>query len=157
MGISSDGQLCFGILLTEEQLPWDEEGYDGFDDWWLNQCGYKPPFQMFDERGHWLNGVKPPEERLEAYFAHRRAFEDTHPCPVVLVTHCSYEYPMYIIALPGTDISAWRGHPKKVDKLISSQPADEEIRVLESFVETYLSPEHIEDFVAGWWLSSLYG
>lgn len=32
-----------------------------------------------------------------------------------VIYHCSGDYPMYFLAVPNTEVRAWRGSPKKVD------------------------------------------
>ena len=32
-----------------------------------------------------------------------------------LIIHCSYDYPMYFLAIPGTEKTAYQGYPKPVD------------------------------------------
>jgi len=91
MGVSSDGILVFGIELgREDELPeflYTEDG-DEIE---------------FDEMVDAELGISDLSygERAEA----RKAY------PVDLVWHCSYDYPMYILAVPGTEVSASRGYP----------------------------------------------
>lgn len=43
--------------------------------------------------------------------------------PFDLVVHCHIEVQMYILAVPGTTVRAWRGHPKQIDPLPDIDPA----------------------------------
>src|SRR5690348_13757855 len=104
MGVSTDGQICFGILLGDEEddleLPWDDKRYEDLDDWWIDGVhGYKPPFELFDADGNYINGERPSEETIKAYYAPRWEFEKQHPIPVKLVNGCSGNYPVWILAL----------------------------------------------------------
>ena len=42
MGVSTDGQICFGIAFEEcTEFPWDSEEYDGdIDAWWLSLSSF---------------------------------------------------------------------------------------------------------------------
>lgn len=112
MGQSTNAQLCYGIAFDEDtEFPWHAEQFDGeIEQWWRELLGYKPSFELFNEDGDWLDGVMPPNEQIEAYFAERKKFDKDHPAlPVEVVPHCSCEYPMYILAVPGTLKTAYRG------------------------------------------------
>ena len=103
MGTSTDGILCYGIDLGEDvsELPWNEKTddwedvYEDIDDWWaqINGCDY---------------GVIGDYDLLCKW-------QEENPMPVDLVWHCSYEYPMYILAVVDTEITANRGCPEVVD------------------------------------------
>jgi hypothetical protein len=154
MTVSTDGQICFGVLLGEGyELPWDNEDYDGWiESWWLDVQGYKPPFEIYDESGY-IGGVKPPEEKIREYHDHRYAYKVAHPQPVKLVNCCSGKYPMYILAVPSSCKGANRGYPEAFN------PADltvtqEEVDTLMQFCADY----GIEyEGKPQWWLSSYWG
>ena len=157
MGISLDGQICFGIALDEDvKLPWDNDLFENDPKaWWDHVLGYTPPFELFTPEGEWIDGVEAPEETVSEYFAARRKFrEENPPLPIVIVKHCSYEYPMYIIAAKGTYISASRGWPKAIDWAELQSHAN-------GCVVTDFCVEHDielpEDSKPKWWLCSLYG
>ena len=156
MSISSDGIITYGINFDPDEdevvFPW---GDDDIDDWWIDVVhGYKPPFELFDKDGDYIGGVKPPQERISEYFAHRRTFKDSLPeLPVEMVIHCDYNYSMWIIAIPGTNISASRGYPQKIpDGFIHHDPEWDSILI--GFCE-----KHGIDMPdkPAWWLTSLYG
>lgn len=118
MGQSTDGQICYGVMLGSEEdiaLPWD--GYDDVDDWWLYEVlKFKHSFELFDDNGEWINGVEPPQKLIDEYFAERRVFVESNPKPpVVLVNGCSSSYPVWIAAVPASCQRANRGYPKKFD------------------------------------------
>ena len=84
MGVSTNAQLCFGVLFDEDtEFPWDTEDYAGdIEEWWLTEvCGYQPSVALFDAQGEYLAGRRPSEEALSHYFAEKRAFAKAHPVP----------------------------------------------------------------------------
>ena len=116
MGQSTDAQICYGIQVEDDaELPWDE--YDGdIEEWWLHKvCGYTNPFEMFDDNGNWIGRKEFPQDKQDEYFQSRREFEATHPLPILLVRHCSGDYPMYIVALESTYLMARRGYPRELE------------------------------------------
>ena len=104
MGVSSDGILVFGIELgIEDETPgflYDESGVE----------------YEFEEMVDFELGVsdKPYAEREEA----RKMY------PVDLQIHCSYDYPMYILAVPNAKISAWRGYPQELKEGLPEVPQE---------------------------------
>ena len=87
MGVSTDGILVYGIPMEEE----------------FNFMGELYTDEYIDH----LLGVE------ECEWDVRR--DARNACPVEIVSHCSYDYPMYIVALTGTRIWASRGYPVEVD------------------------------------------
>jgi len=154
MTVSTDGQICFGIVLDEGiELPWEDEDGEGYIElWWLDVQGYKPPFEMYNDRGSYIGGVKPSEKKHREYYDHQHAFEKTHPLPVKSVNYCSGDYPMYILAVPGSCKRANRGCPESFNptELTVTQ---EEVEKLLQFCDDY-GIEHDEP---KWWLSSYRG
>ena len=161
MGISSDGQICFGIAFEEEyEFPWTDEKWGGDEeDWWfIGVCGYVPPFEIFNDNGDYADGVRPHKEKMDEYYAHRQEFRESHPIPVEIVRHCSYEYTMFIVAVPGTYISAFRGNPLEF-RVANIDPS--KAAAVIDFCEKYCRPkyEHSEfpEMKPCWLLSSMYG
>lgn len=152
MGVSTDAQICYGILLEEydERLP--KYMVNDIDTWWYEEIlGYTPPFEIYDE-----NGRKPEyennKEAVTEYFKHRRDFEAEHPLPFELVNYCHSEVPMYIVAMTGSLVTAHRGHPRELSPTLMALKNDNEQRFLDA-VEKYL-PEVTEK--PTWWLSSYW-
>jgi hypothetical protein len=117
MTTSTDGQICFGVLFEEGyEFPWDEDPWNGNSEaWWRDVNGYKPPFEMYNADGDYLGGVRPSQEKIDAYYAHRREWNKAHaPLPVEEVNVCSGDYPIYILAVPGTVKTAGRGYPVEI-------------------------------------------
>ena len=106
MGQSTDAILVFGIDFGEEPeheffamlRDEDEDGdiIEAFDTFVNRELGI--PGQGDDD----YPGYKAAEEMRGKY-------------PVTLVRHCSCDYPMYILAIPGTHVSASRGYPQTID------------------------------------------
>lgn len=114
MSISTDGQICFGVLLDEDQhYPWDD--YDGIEDWLLRAVfEYRPTKELFDIDGEWVDGKKPEQEVIDQYFIERRHFLENNPFPVELVNVCSGDCPIYILAIPESIKKAQRGYPESI-------------------------------------------
>lgn len=157
MGVSTDGQICFGIALEEDtQFPWDTDEHDGdIEHWWIYEVhGYKSSFELFGPYGEWLNGVEPPASRIDEYYDAKCAFKAALPSlPIELVLHCSGDYPMYILAVPRTVKVASRGYPEEIkpDEMVVTE---DECNLLIAFCEKHNI--EIED-KPRWWLSSLWG
>lgn len=152
MGVSTDGKISYGIEFPEGfYFPWVD--HDDIEDWWLDVNGYKPPFEIYDEEGEYIGGVRPSDETIKAYFESRRIFHEKHPLPVELVNTCSYDYPMYILALKGTVMTANRGFPKTFDP--ASLTKGEDPNRLIEFCRTH----NIDtgDKQPAWYLSSFWG
>lgn len=158
MTTATNGQICFGIRTDEDyEFPWDAEKWDGdIEEWWRVEVhGYKPPFELFDEEGMWINGVEQPDGVVREYFKHRRIFDEEHPAiPVELVNDCSNEYHEYIVAVPSTFMVARRGYPKEFNPL--DLVVDErQLAAFTEFCVTYLPDLAISE--ARWYLSSYWG
>lgn len=155
MSVSTDGQICYGISFEEDhQFPWDDEKFNGdIKDWWRDVNGFKPPFELYDKDGNYIDGVKPPQSRMDAYFDAGQKWDAAHPLPVSLVNTCSGDCPQYVLAVPSTERKANRGYPEKFspsDLVV----ADADVAKLTDFCAKYGI-----DFTAdqlGWWLSSLW-
>jgi hypothetical protein len=89
----------------------------------------------------------------EGWLDYQKEFDAAHPCPVRLVNYCSGDYPMWVLAVPGSVRSNNRGYAVRFDpaELIVT---DAEVQALKEFCIKYdLIPE--ED--AGWYLTSYWG
>src|SRR5689334_5299643 len=123
MGQSTNGQICFGVSFPEDfEFPWDESHEGDIEEWWKSLRGFVPLFEMWDAKGNYKDGKEPPKAQKDAYYEHKHKWEKENPVPVELVNTCSCDYPMYIIAVPGTEMTAYRGDPKEFDpsKLVVS-------------------------------------
>lgn len=144
MGVSTDAILAFGFDLGDdedvslaERFGADSEDFD-FGDWIAAQAGAVYP------EGH--SGIESPE--YTAYWETRQAAIEA--CPVEVITHCSYDYPMYFLAVRGTESRAWRGHPQAVT---TGEVAPEKVAAMREFCEKH----GIEWKEPRWHIFSLWG
>ena len=154
MTVSTDGQICYGVLFDEGyEFPWEEECSDGIEDWWCSICKYEPPFELYDARGEYIDGRRLSDERIHKYHANRRVFIERHPLPVSLVNVCSSDYPIWILAIPSTVRCANRGYPKTFEPSVLVVSEDK-VDILLRFCE-----EHGLEYTGEpqWWLSSCWG
>ncbi len=99
MEISTDGQICYGVLLEEGiALPWDSEYGGKIEVWWLFEA---LEFKAVDEE-QWL--IKMGTRRLIKM--------GTRPaCPVNIINASCKSQPVWIIAIPDSMLKAKRGYP----------------------------------------------
>ena len=153
MGMSTDGQLCYGVRFDEGfEFPWADKD---IEDWWRDTIlGFKPSIEIFDSNGEYLNGKRPSDEQIDAFFEERKAFsEKNKKLPVELVNYCSGDYPSYILAIPGSCKTANRGYPCIITDADMKVDAAA-VEALRAFLKEFeLTPEGEE----GWYLSSYLG
>jgi len=174
MGVSTDAELVFGIDFGETNplIPVDEDGdpieLDDDDDagsldtFLANKAGLESPYHklptevnhgpssMYEE---WKQENPWFEPEADAYFAAKRKLEEA--APVELHWHCSYDYPMYILGLKGTHLSASRGTPEKVNfERLSKVVTDEKLAEARKFCEEVGLPPF---YGADWLLFSMWG
>ena len=151
MGSNARATICLGTALEEEgEYPWK----DDMEEWWLKINGYEPPFQLFDAKGEYLNGKKPPKDQIDAYYNHKFKFKKDHPLPVEVVYYGSGydDSSCKILAVCGTEKETDWCSPLKIN------PNDiavdvENLKKFKEFCKTYLN---IED-EPKWLLSAYYG
>jgi len=89
MGVSTNGNICFGIIFDEDfEFPWGDEC---FDDWYVTKH----------------LGMQFAEYRDQLKFIRE------NPIPFELENYCSDGCEMFILAVPGTVKCAHRGYPEK--------------------------------------------
>ena len=155
MGISTDGQICYGVLFEDDyEFPWDAEEYGGdIEAWWRAVNGYQPPFELYDSDGNYLDGIEPPQMRIDAYFGARHEWDEQHAVPVARVNACSGDHPLYIVAVPSTVRKAYRGWPETfnpTDLQVDSTAVDELCEFCDKYGLAYQGEP-------AWYLSSYYG
>ena len=133
MGVSTDGILVLGIDLGED-LP--EFMGDDFDTWLEEQSGINPPNHN-DYDNDWPK-----------YWDAMREYKQDFPVDVV--RHCSGDYPMYILAVNGTEHKASRGDPVIIDPVNLSFNTIE----VEKFID--FCDEHGIDGTPQWLLCSMW-
>ena len=142
MGQSTNAILAFGFDLGEpsEELlkafgtdPDNDSSID-FEQWIETQAGLVYPAGGTDK----------------AYRAYRKARDAAAAaCPVDLITHCSGDYPMYFLAVRGTEMTAHRGDPTAVT---IEAVAPEKIQAMRELCEKH----GIEWKEPGWHIFSMW-
>jgi hypothetical protein len=155
MGISNNAILAFGFSL-EENKPTCLEKRDCNSDSYDEDEG--DSFESFDEMIVNRKLTPPPGEyQYESQTKsslwieyHKKANELEKACPVTLEWFCSYDYPMFFIALKGTVSTAHRGYVKNVELKTISQS---ELDAFRKFCEDY----NIEWKEPSWSIFSMNG
>lgn len=158
MGMSSDAILCFGFAFEEDfEFPWYDAAKEeelNFNDWWLRLRGFKPSKELYDKVGEWIDGREPMVEDVSRYYEEKRAFIAADPPPVELVTHNHYDYPMTILAVPGSVVRADQGEPLAINTAMFNRAfTAEQLAALIQFCEQH----NIVTADPQWWLCSMYG
>lgn len=130
MGVSTDALLVYGIDLTragycdEEEYPAfftddDEEDFD-FDKVLMRDAGLAPwAYHEDDDKC----------EDIKVFSARRKLAQEQ--AGVELITHCSGDYPMYILAVAGVGWSASRGSTIEIsmaDMLVNQLVGTDKLR-----------------------------
>jgi hypothetical protein len=159
MGQSTDANIAFGVDLQEE-LPYEGADENDIGAYVALREGYKNPWDDLpdevnygsnDPYARWRQEHPEWEERIEDWDQTKRMFEDGSP--VVIDHHCSCDYPMYVVALKGTVLTASRGAPEEfgigwmADALTMN--AETRIREAQEFCEQH---EFATDFSSPSWL-----
>jgi hypothetical protein len=134
VGISSDGLIAFGIDLGEEGLSFLEDFDNDFDEYVSGQYPVEAPEGYGEEYNEWFEGYK--------------KFADAYP--VDLVMYCSYEYPMYFLAVRGTYQSVSRGY---CEEFKNPTVTTKQIKALENFCKGH----DIEFKEPKWCIMSMFG
>lgn len=142
MGISSDGIFCFGICINEDEVEklfnnifegissYEEDGDPDLDELIAKEANIK--------------------RTSDDYYS--KVSEARQSYPVDLIYHCSYDYQMYILAVPGTYVNASRGYPEEID-IEKLTPSFENIQ---RFKQWFIDKK-IEYTKPSWILASMYG
>ena len=110
MGLSTDAIVAFGFDLGED---FEFDGYNPED--------YDDGMSEYFDR---LIGIK--EWQSEGWVSFEVDEEIRKAAPVELVLHCSYDYPMYFLAVRGTVTESNRGYPVEfVPQTIDQEQLDE--------------------------------
>lgn len=175
MGVSTDGIICFGWLIgADVKLPWFEEGcnWGDIEEWWcfdIHADSYNQTLFPWTEDGDYAEGWSENDPRFDAYDAKRKAHKEAHPVPVIDINSCSDDYPVWIIAVEGTDRLAPRGYPKAFNpqdlveeekELLGSDKLQEAKNFVVEYVIPCLDPEYdkipsVDD--PRWYLGSYWG
>lgn len=145
MGRSTDALLVYGYDLGGDEEwnvpePEDQDEEDGEDEYGLIErvaakllvaAGFNEPDP--DPDAPYSDG---PEYRQSPHFQwYLRRSAATEALPVQVETHCSSEYPMYLLV--AHVIRAWRGHPQFPDlaKLEQQRAAEDWDRKLAAAID----------------------
>lgn len=128
MPLSSDGIVTFGVGVDEEYVlpfPWPPESQEDLGEpvcelgeYLARRRGVLNPRENAgpgcDPEMGWPEGGEPADwpERVRAW--HSAIDLAEKEAPIELISHCSHEVPMYIVALKGTTITAKRGYPQEL-------------------------------------------
>ena len=131
MGVSSDGLVWFGVASGDEERPFSTAAL-------AKLAGQPEP----DEDGEYDENIEDWQSLVED------VLED-YDCE--LVTHCSYDCPMYGIALKSLNYSASRGYPEAFD------PKKPTKWQLEKLKQAMAAVGWDDDETPGWQLASILG
>jgi hypothetical protein len=138
MGVSSNGLIGFGIPFKEDfEFPWNEKHDGDIDDWWLDVCGFKPTLYPFTDKGDY---IKEYTEKIgNDYFNERIAFKKEHPLPIEILNYCSDDYPMYMLCIKDSIITASRGYPEGINPeyLAGEEELGDSAKILMDFCKKY--------------------
>jgi hypothetical protein len=127
MSSDTSGIVAFGVAVEEEHtlpFPWPPEydndsregdGHIHDDEWELGfhlarrqgiACPYDNLGPEYDPDSGWAMGCEPADwdKRTDAWYS--AAMQAEKDAPIEIVWFCSYDRPMYIVALKGTKIMA---------------------------------------------------
>jgi hypothetical protein len=137
MGVSTDGILAFGIAYDEDCEFFSQDDFD-LEDMLAEEAGLREPDHEDYKRQDWKD-----------YWEAKRATAEG--AAISHVVHCSYDYPMHILAVRRLSFSARRGYPVEIDMTL--QPTDDERDALKNFCEKH----GLEWSEPKWLLASLWG
>lgn len=168
MGVSTNGNICYGIPFKEDQrFPWDEEPYHGdLEKWWYREIAGIPYYQegiFSNETGDYMPG-KTQADADAAYkvWAKKRDAYIAEQGPIWIedLNYCSGGVPMIMLALKKTCLVARRGYPELFDptELVVS---DEDRQRLIDFCREHVKPSEDEwpeypELEPCWYLSSYW-
>lgn len=149
MGVSTNAILAFGFDLGVEStdelsqlfrpgVELEEDESFEFDDWIATQAGAVYP------EGH---GGIDSNEYTDYWKKSKAAIA---ACPVEVITHCSYDCPMYFLALRGSQSTALRGYPVAVTTPV---PPAEQVSAMRAFCDQH----GIKWQEPSWHIFSLWG
>jgi len=177
MGMSSDGEIFFGVwlgegnpmipdydseeyeALTEEEIEALEEKYEEFDgeivDLLVEAEGIYNPWDDRPEGYKYNSSSEFPEfeAKLDKYYEQRRELEDRIPVEMSPVGY--HDYPQWVLRLKGTRVYAYGygAEPLDLDEL-KARVTPEKIEEAKAFCEAWGLPPFKDP---QWWLTSSYG
>lgn len=165
MGMYATATLFYGYIFEEDFSPFDEDDEELDIDSLTNKQaiaeGHVDPWKTYPDNSGLsyeefepfrIQWEKDNAEALDAWYDALREIE--RRTKVELGTHCHHDYPMYYLAVKGTETNAHQGDPTAIDEIRSYSSFN---RDLDEFLETH-NIEKPEGFnQPGWWMVSSYG
>jgi hypothetical protein len=149
MGISTDANVSFGIEVEEGfEFPWGE-AWD-IENWLMEKLGYKPPHTHLYDDQH-CRTKEWNEKQSNENWDHKHKWEEDN-IPIEFVNTCSGDEPMWIIAVPGTVQTVYRGYPMPLNL---KEPNTEAVSRFLDFLNEHGLP--LKETEPRWYLSSFYG
>lgn len=172
MGQSTDAILAFGMDVGDEwSLPGvdsEDEDSDSTDlgEFLARRADLEDPYKTllpaevnegpYAEYERWKAANPDFEAATSRWFAAKQQLEEA--APIEIIWHCSYDYPMYVIAMKGTQLSAARGYPKKIEdtrELVTTALSTAKIAEAARFVHEHELLDR--PFEPAWLLFSMWG
>lgn len=157
MSVSTDGQICYGILFDEDyEFPWSTDEYEDSDIsyWWRDMNGYINPIESPYTEDGYKPGYTSGDPRVNEYYEHSYKWLESNPLPVELVNYQSGECPAYILAIPSTVKTANRGNPIAFSPGIELVVSGQDRQALIDFCTKYGLEINAPP---SWYLSSYWG
>lgn len=113
MGVSTDGILAYGFNLGGDEGGWEIAEVDEYGEWTPDWYDEEEEDLVSDAETHLLRaaGFTETDYKAEGYYDRKR--EAGARVGVELVSYCSGEFPMYVLA--AHHITAYRGDVKEID------------------------------------------
>jgi hypothetical protein len=152
MGVSTNGQLCYGILYEEGfEFPWTDSGEEDWEQWWRDENNYVPPYKPEELWGEEERVEGVTEEMIDEYFDKQREWDKANPLPFDVINVCSGDYPIYMLCVPSSFHKAWRGDPVVIESL---EVDEDDVQSFLVFLDKY-NLSGTQD--PQWFLSSYWG
>ena len=136
MGVSSDGLIAFGIPFEEDfEFPWNEKHEGDIETWWLDVCGFKPTLYPFTDEGEYIKDYT--DKMVNDYFAEKHAFQKEHPLRIELRNYCHGDYPMDMLCIKSSVITANRGSPTELNPENLTARGEDWTKILTDFCKKH--------------------
>lgn len=106
----------------------------------------------FPEDEHPWRDFDCEEDQAESWLKYKLGEEDAAKCPLTIVWHCYYDYPMYALLVKESITKAYRGYPQEV-----GLPDEEVLYSWEITLREWLSKLDIPAQPGHLWLMSYWG
>lgn len=145
MTTSTEGILCYGYILPDEGLPWQTDDYeDDFEEWYYSEV---VPFNFS------IDWDSADSILRKQYFDKKWEFKQANPAPFKLVNYCSWDYPMFILAVVREE--ATKGNPTIINPVELLEYSEKDIQELKEFAVKYNLIDETDK--PQWWLCSYWG